>query len=481
MLSWRRARRILLFVVLGAITAVSFGSPAFGVESGAGANHQAQNAGPAHAAKRTCPRNTHKVLVKRRKTAKGAASHQRKWRCVATAAAKLPSKFPFPVSPGPPTPPKPIPTPTPTPTPPPEETPPPPPPVEKCQFVASTSGSDSHSGTPSSPFRSLHKLLISLKAGETGCLTSGQTFDSEANLAINAGETHGTATHPVTITSTDPTNPATITHSLTFEAGVNYVAFSGLSFSWTLPKPWMCWSSSGDPIPGEIITGPRTCASGTPAKENAVQIVIDGKSDKLVEDNITNSDTNICLIAGSHAEGTLLEHDRIHNCGPAVESAKTGFPLLNEEPGWHDHGVYDFGHNTVVRNNYIYDNSRAGVLLYGGGEGAVIEHNILDHNGTGVWIGNDSNSVIAWNIVTNSTSPRAELDYGIGAFEPGPGNLAKDNCLYGNLSGEVGTGHFATSENKANANPVYANAGRNEYTLGTESKCLGYGPDTAQP
>ena len=312
-------------------------------------------------------------------------------------------------------------------------------------------------------------------------MESGQTFDSDGNLALSAGETHATQSAPITITSTNPAEPATVTHSLALERGVNDIELTDLDFSWALPRPWICWSAQGDPLSGKIVSGSGTCAAGSPSKENAVQIAVAGENDSFTNDEITNGDTNICMIAGSSAEGTRFEHDRIHNCGPPVEPASTGFQTLNEEPGWHAHGVYDFGHRTIIRNDYIYDNSRAGVLLYGGGSGAVVEHNIIDHNGTGVWFGSDSDDVVAWNIITDSTSPRGQLDYGIGAFESGSGDVASNNCLDGNLSGEIDATGFTATANKTSTNPLYVDAERHEYDLQASSPCLGYGPDTAQP
>jgi hypothetical protein len=350
-----------------------------------------------------------------------------------------------------------------------------------CVLFAASNGSDSASGTETSPFRSLRKLVSSLRAGQIGCLQSGQTFDSAGNLAIEAKEAHGESSQPVTITSTNPAEPATITHSLALEPNVNDLLFTHLSFSWSAPKPWGCWSAAGDPITDKVISGPGSCTTGTPAKEDSVQIVVDGKADAFTYDDITNSDTSICLLTSSTAYEALFENDRVHNCGPTVEAAQNGFPTLNEEPGWHSHGIYDFGHGTIIRNDYIYDNSRAGVLLYGGGSGAVVEHNILDHNGTGVWFGDDTDDRVAWNIVTNSTSPREQLDYGIGAFEAGSGDVASNNCLDGNLSGEVDAVGFTSTDNLTQANPLYANPQQNEYALQASSPCIGYGPASAQP
>jgi hypothetical protein len=354
-----------------------------------------------------------------------------------------------------------------------------------CNLYASNAGSDSNIGSQSAPFLTLRKLASSLAAGQTGCLQSGQVFDSSANVAFDGGETHGLEGKPVTITSTNPSEPATITHSLALNYGVNYVIFTHLSFNWSMPKPWVCWNAGGDAVPGMVVSGPGTCSPGTPYHETAVQIGLGGKHDSFTYDDITSNGTDICFNLGGGASGwgedNVLEHDRIHNCGPTVEAQGTGFPVVNQEWGWHSHGVYDYARKTLIKNDYIYGNSRNGVLFYGGGEGAVAEHNIIDRNGAGVWFGGNNNNYVAWNIITNSQSPRGMADYGIGSAGSSTGNVATKNCLYGNQSGEIAPGSFTATENKTGTDPLYTNGASHDYVLQANSPCLGYGPDTSQP
>jgi hypothetical protein len=348
-----------------------------------------------------------------------------------------------------------------------------------CSLYASNSGNDRNAGTRTAPFATLKKLLDSLAAGQTGCLESGQTFDNEPNstgrgsLVVRAGETHGAEGAPVTITSTDPAHPATIGHSVSLLNGADWITFTHLIFRWAIPKPWACWNSEGNPFecPGEP-TNP----------EDHVQIAVSSKHSSWTYNEVTSENTNICFnltnYGGGYAEHTLIEHNVIHECGPPVVH---GFPVVNEEWGWHAHGVYDYGRYTLIKNNYIYDNSRNGVVFYASGEGSVAEHNIIDHNGEGILFGSNKNETAQWNIITNSTSPRGSGDYGIGSFEPGPGNVATKNCLYNNASGELAAPGVTTSENKTHTNPLYADAVKHEYTLQSGSPCLGYGPDTVQP
>lgn len=350
-----------------------------------------------------------------------------------------------------------------------------------CSLYASTSGSDTNPGSQTAPFASLVKLMRSLKAGQTGCLQSGQTFDSASNVSLGGSETHGEAGAPIKVTSTNPAEPAKITHSFALVQGANYVVVSHVKFEWSLPKPWICWNASGDPVQGKVISGPNTCAAGSQAPESAVQVVLGGKSDTLDSVEITSNDTNICLLFGTSAENSVIENSRIHDCGPTVRSSTEGFPLPNEEWGWHTHGIYAYSHGAVIRNNYIYSNARDGVLLYGGGEGIKVENNVIDRNGAGVWFGNDTNDVVSHNIITNSGSPRGVADVGIGANGPGSGNVATENCLYGNAGGEVSGSGFTATNNKTGANPLYVNGEAHDYRLQKGSACTGYGPASAQP
>src|SRR6185312_15815471 len=103
-----------------------------------------------------------------------------------------------------------------------------------------------------------------------------------------------------------------------------------------------------------------------------------------------------------------------------------------------EHGIYDYANHTTIRNNYFYNVSRAALLFYPEGNGAVVEHNVIDHNGVGVWLAGTANVLVRNNIITNATSPRGDEDYGIGSNGPGLGNVIEHNCMYGNDSGEFG-------------------------------------------
>ncbi len=341
------------------------------------------------------------------------------------------------------------------------------------KFAAEPSkgGSDTNTGEEAHPYATLKKLASSLTAGQTGCVFSGQTIDVK-NPQTLKNETHGTEASPITITSTEPANPATITSWIALEEGSNWINFTHLKFWWEQPPPYTCWNAEGNP------TG-KACNGEAVNPEDHVQLAIASDHTHWLFDDIQSFGTNICVnvvsFGGSTAHETLLEHDVIHKCGVAFTGEKT---VVNEEPAWHQHGVYDYGIGTKILNNYIYSNSRNGILFNGGGEGGVAEHNIIDGNGNGVTFGSTIKDTVQWNIFTSSS-----LDSFGKCAEPHPGikgcddfaaattgftsgGIFKHNCAFNNLTGEI---EFQTeepaelegvtvAENKLKTNPQYVNA-----------------------
>jgi len=333
-----------------------------------------------------------------------------------------------------------------------------PPPTEPtCSLYASAEGSDGNPGTLTSPLRTVKALIQDLEAGQTGCLMSGQTFSG--SFTLREGDSMGEAHKPITITSTNPANPATIYGRVVTESGADWLTFTGLKFRWN-----------------------ETLGLGIP------QITVGSDHTSWTHDDVGNFNTTICFntvitsLYGT-AHYTLIDHDRIHDCGGPVGYTSA---LSN---GYHSHGVYATGYHTTITNNYIYHESGRGVQLRGSHYG-VVEHNIIDDNGAGIVIGDSgaSNNEIAYNIITSSTASINGCCNVLGVYSwwgqesGGSGNSVHNNCLYANEEGNIDTngGGFSTFENKT-ANPQYVDAAARNYTLQPTSPCLGYGPDTAQP
>jgi DNA-binding beta-propeller fold protein YncE len=276
----------------------------------------------------------------------------------------------------------------------------PPPPGSGCTLYASTSGSDRNPGTSEDQaLRTVQHLVQALEPGQTGCLVSGDVFTEapewgvtrsgqsrEREQAEEAAVAHGEEGRPITITSTQPQAPATIDGRIVTKKGADWLTFTHLVLR-------------SDSAPGvDELPSPTIGSAHT----------------SWVYDDVSGGDVNICFSptwAGDpYGTGryTLIEHDRIHDCGHPYTLAEYGPQDTFEGrlSGYHAHGIYDEGEYTTIRNNYIYDNSGNGVLLRAG-HGAVVEHNVIDHNGHGVQFGNENatNDTVAWNIITNSTSP----------------------------------------------------------------------------
>jgi hypothetical protein len=351
-----------------------------------------------------------------------------------------------------------------------------------CNLYASPQGSDTNPGTAAAPFATAMHLLEELSAGQTGCLASGQTF---AGFTLYAGNTHGADGAPVTLTSTNPEVPAIIDSRITTEKGANWLTFTHLILEVGVV------STTEDPSP-----------------------TISSAHTTWTYDNISGGDVDICLMTNpvgdsyGTAEYTLIEHDRVHDCGHPLTHEELECQGASKSPvcstediyegrlnGWQAHGLYDEGIYTTIRNSYVYDNSSKGVLLRGG-TGAVVEHNVIDHNGSGLLFGENeqSHATVAWNLITNSTSPCAKEaptgykcdSFGVWSYDClCTGDVVANNDIYGNEGGNIAPPEDLSSEIKLEHNvevdPLYVNAAAHEYTLQADSPALGYGPDTAPP
>jgi hypothetical protein len=307
-----------------------------------------------------------------------------------------------------------------------------------CDLFASGSGSDTNPGTQASPFRTASRLAAALAPGQTGCL-AGQTFAGD--LTFTSGGRQGA---PITITSADTGQPATIRGRIVTKPGGDWITFSYLRLD----------GINADGLPSPTIGSDHVT---------------------LLHDDITNEHTAICInVIDSSTWGTghytTIEANRIHGCGK--------LPAQN-----HDHGVYDSGYYTTVTNNLIYDNADRGVQLRGA-HGAVVSYNVIDGNGEGVIFGDltSANNEVAHNIVTNSVL-RSNVESYWGATPVGTGNVFHDNCVfatntdsYYNAGGGVNTrsGGYAV-QNVTIGDPAYRNRAAGDYTLQSTSKCTGFG------
>ncbi len=319
-----------------------------------------------------------------------------------------------------------------------------------CNLYGSPNGNDSAAGTQAAPLKTLKALLAKLKAGQSGCLLPGPY----AALSTRAGESHGSAGAPVTITSANPSEPATVLGRMVMDPGADWLTFSHLNFTDSEVKyPSMSIGSKHTSWIYDDVTAPKTiCFETTEAGQYGP------------------------------AEDTLIEHTRVHNCGQPYKCDSDSSPC-NEAPndGYFIHGLYDLGIRTTVRNSYFYEISSKGIL-FRGSEGSVVEHNVIDGNGSGVIFGELSpeNDTFRWNIVTDSHGVCGSCFeyYGIWSFgSVGAGNSATNNVVFGNVSGNIGPHNGVNVAENIEVDPKFVNAAAHDYTLQLDSPALGYGPE----
>lgn len=308
-----------------------------------------------------------------------------------------------------------------------------------CTKVASPNGSDSNSGSPSSPFRTAQALLSNLSAGQVGCLTSGATFVQDV-ARVNVSGTSGA---PITITSTG-SSPATLKGRLYIPSGANYITVTNL-----------------------ILDGRNNSQLPSPA--------VNGDHAVFRYDEITNYHTSICFQLGNPGwgspHGTVIDSSRVHDCGR--------LPSNNTE-----HGLYvETAYSTQITNNYIYKNADRGVQLYPNAQGTQVMYNVIDSNGEGVIFSGDGSSTSANNYVAHNVISNSKNRYNVESWWPGQtgsGNIVELNCLWHGAQGDVQTPKGFVSRNNTTAHPSFVSLSGADYRLSSGSSCAGMGPQTSQ-
>ena len=311
-----------------------------------------------------------------------------------------------------------------------------------CDRFASPTGKDRWSGTRARPFISIPRLAASLRPGEVGCLLRGSYIEDQ--IIIRHG---GTSGKPIIIRGAPGTRP--VVHGrITVNAMSTDLVIAGLD-----------------------LDGRNRIHGASPT--------ILGDRITFRDNDVTNFNTEICFILGSLtrgnvAEGVVINGNRIHNCGK--------LPAQNQ-----DHGIYvQYARNTVIKNNYIYDNADRGIQLYPDADGTAIQNNIIDGNGEGIIFSGDGTGppthVVRDNVISNSRV-RSNIEYfypeGSG---PGHGNVVTHNCVFGAAGQDVdGAGFAFSAEETLVTDPLFLNRDAKDFRLQPESPCVGLGPKLAPP
>ena len=290
-----------------------------------------------------------------------------------------------------------------------------------CDKVAAPQGSDSFPGTTAAPYATVEHLANALSPGQTGCVRAGVY---ENDVKIERGS--------ITVTSY-PGERATLLGRLQITDEANNVVIQSLNLD-----------GRATPLPSPSVYG-----DGAVFRDN----------------DVTNAHTNICFILGSdtygRARGTVIEGNRIHNCGE--------MPATN-----HHHGIYtEASDGARITDNWIYDNADRGIQLFPDAQGTYVARNVIDGNGQGVLFSRTSaNNVVEHNIITNPA-----LRYNLEDYElSGGGNVARRNCLWSDRHKGAGLqpGLAVPVLDSLIVDPGYANRGAKDFRLPPSSPCAAF-------
>lgn len=256
-----------------------------------------------------------------------------------------------------------------------------------CDRVAAADGSEGS-------LRTAQALADSLGSGETGCLRAG-IYDDDDEIKLEA-------------------------------PGVTLRSFPG-EHAIVRGRIWVTEDAPSALLAGLTLDGRNDRGLPSPT--------INGDGVAVVDNEITNHHTGICISVGSpeqfgRAEGTLIRGNTIHDCG---ELPATNF----------DHGIYvNSADRTVIVGNVITDNADRGVQLYPDAQGTLVAGNVIIGNGEGVIFGGgeetaSSGNLVIGNVITGSTI-RADIESSW-AGPVGAANYVIGNCI-GPAGSESGVG-----------------------------------------
>jgi parallel beta-helix repeat protein len=322
-----------------------------------------------------------------------------------------------------------------------------------CDLVAAPNGSDSAPGTAAAPLRTVQKLADSLSAGQTGCLRAG-TFSEDVTIR------HGGSAGAPLVVRSYPGETATILGRLRVAKGADYTTISDLKLV-GIEHGHEC---------------SRLCASPT----------VDANHTTWTHDDVTNNHVDtICFLLGDSngvwgtADDTLIQDDRIHDCG--------ALPATN-----YDHGIYaEETHGSQIIDNLIYGNADRGVQLYPQAIDTLVRGNVIYGNGEGVDFGADGQESSNGNVVEDNIISDSNVLYNVlSAYGPGDrvgsGNVVRHNCIGGGAydnhgnPGGVRFDHtgFSLQQNVL-AKPTFVDPAHGNFALASNSACAGILPSDA--
>jgi parallel beta helix pectate lyase-like protein len=278
------------------------------------------------------------------------------------------------------------------------------PPNLGCARWASSNGSDTAEGSRSAPFRTVSRLGLALRPGQTGCLVAGSTFVENVKLWRA-----GARGRPIKI-RTEGTPDAVIRGSV------------GIS-----------WRAHDLVLAAVHVDGadPRAKAA----------VTVHGDRVSLVQDEVTGTgfvNRRTPCVDLNYANAAVLDGDQIHTCAVVTRPGSSAPGIVVR----HAKGV-------VIRNSTVYGVPGNGIALGPGATRTLVKHDVLDGNTSGVLIRGAGN-VVRNTIVSNSRR------YNVHSGRPlGGGNVVAGDCLW-SAHGALAKGPGIHFVDNVTADPRYA-------------------------
>ena len=279
------------------------------------------------------------------------------------------------------------------------------------------------------------ELANSLRAGQTGCLRGGVY---RGRVKIRRGGGRGA---PTTIRNW-PGERVTVRGRLHVANSANNVVIRGL-----------------------FLDGRNRARLPSPT--------VNGNNIVFRQNDITTRHTTICFLLGSdeygRARGTVIERNRIHNCGE--------LPPTN-----HHHGIYvEASRGARITGNWIYDNADRGVQLFPNAQRSYVARNVIDGNGEGIVFSRRSaRNVVERNVISNPV-----VRYNVEDFElRGTGNVARQNCLWSTRHPDragVQPDITVPVTDSVVAEPAFEDRGAKDFRIASGSDCFDLSPGGTRP
>jgi hypothetical protein len=299
-----------------------------------------------------------------------------------------------------------------------------------CDRFAGPRGRDHgrRRGSRKRPYKTVRRLLRSLRNGKTGCLLTGlYSYRGVARI-----------TRPGTTLRAAPGARANVHGTI-----------------WIMP------SATAARLIGVRLT--------TEDPLFTIPLKVQADNARVAHNLITGSSSTICVAIGSQrtVQGASIDHNRIRHCGLA---------------GKFDHLIYLVNTRGVkVRWNVLTDNPGGwAVHLYPNADGTLIEHNVMDRNEGGViFAGDGGGDTSDGNVVRNNaitySSPRWNVEGSWSGGPSGSGNRAYGNCVYtqgpSHPAGIAEQDGFLATGNTVLRNSPYVARTRGDFRFRRRSPC----------